>query len=129
MLLADFHLADFLWSIIVIFFMVIYFMMLFSIIVDLFRDGDLGGFAKAIWFLALLVLPLLSPVVYLIARGGGMAQRSLEQAQASQQQFDGYVREVAGANPADQIAQAKTLLDNGAISQDEFDKLKAKALG
>jgi hypothetical protein len=129
MLLADLSLGDVLWSVIVIFFMVMYLMALFSIIVDLFRDRDLGGFAKALWFLALLVLPLLSMLVYLIARGEGMGTRAVAQAKAQQADMDAYVRSVSsGTNAADQIARAKELLDSGAITPDEFARLKAKAL-
>lgn len=128
MILADIHLGDLIWSLIVIFFMVIYFMMLFNIIIDLFRDHETNGFVKAIWAICLFVLPLISMFVYLIARGDGMAKRSIAQAQASQAQFNDYVREVAASSSADQIAQAKALLDQGAINQAEFDALKQKAL-
>lgn len=128
MILADVSFGDLLWSLVVIFFMIVYFMMLFNIIIDLFRDRDLGGLPKALWVIALLVLPLITMLIYLIARGDGMGKRSLAQMQASQAQFDSYVRDVAGASATDQIAQAKALLDSGAISQSEFDALKQKAL-
>jgi ABC-type multidrug transport system fused ATPase/permease subunit len=122
--------GDVLWSIVIVFFMVIYFMMLFGVIMDLFRDHELSGWAKALWVLALLAFPLLSLLIYLIARGGGMAQRSAKAHQAAQQQMDDYVKKTASAaNPSEQIAQAKKLLDDGAISQQEFDALKQKALG
>jgi hypothetical protein len=124
-------LGDFLWSLIVIFFMVIYFMILFSIIGDLFRSHDLNGFSKAIWVLALLFLPLLSILVYLIARGDGMTERAIAAAQKQQEQQVQMAKQVvatSGGGSADQIAQAKQLLDSGAITAEEYDALKKKAL-
>lgn len=120
-------LGDILWSTIVIFFMVTYLMALISIFADLFRDRSIGGGKKAIWFLFLLVFPLIAALIYLIVRGNGMAERTMRQQQAAKDEFDTYVRNVAGG-PAEQIAQAKSLLDSGAISQAEFDAIKAKAL-
>lgn len=129
MVLADLGLGELLWSLLVIFFMVTYFMMLFYVIVDVFRDDEMSGVGKAVWLIALLVLPLLTLVVYMIARGDGMAKRSYQQAAQAQADFDTYVKDVAAtASPADQIASAKSLLDQGAITPDEFEALKAKAL-
>jgi predicted PurR-regulated permease PerM len=119
----------FLWSLIVIFFMVVYFMMLFSIIVDIFRRHDIHGGKKAMWLLFLLFLPLIGLITYLIVNGHGIAERQAKDVQQSQQQFDQYVKSVAsGTGSADQIAKAKELLDAGAITQAEFDQIKAKAL-
>ena len=129
MVLADLGLGELLWSLLVIFFMVTYFMMLFYVIVDVFRDDEMSGVGKAVWLIALLVLPLLTLVVYMIARGDGMAKRSYQQAAQAQADFDTSVKDVAAtASPADQIASAKSLLDQGAITPDEFEALKAKAL-
>jgi ABC-type multidrug transport system fused ATPase/permease subunit len=129
MVLADIGLGELLWSLLVIFFMVTYFMMLFYVIVDLFRDDELGGVTKAIWLIVLLFFPFITLLVYMIARGDGMAKRSFQQAQKAQADFDTYVQSVAPASsPADQIASAKALHDQGAITQEEFDVLKAKAL-
>jgi ABC-type multidrug transport system fused ATPase/permease subunit len=129
MVLADLGLGELLWSLLVIFFMVTYFMMLFYVIVDLFRDDELGGVSKAIWLIVLLFFPLITLLVYMIARGDGMAKRSFQQAQKASADFDSYVQSVAPASSAaDQIASAKGLLDQGAITQEEFDVLKAKAL-
>ena len=108
---------------------VAYLVVLFHIIGDVFRDRDLSGFAKAAWVIALCFLPLLTALVYLTARGRGMAERSAQRAVARQATQDAYIREVAGhTTPSDQIAQARALLDAGVISQAEYDALKTKAL-
>jgi hypothetical protein len=114
----------------VFFFWIIWIWLLIIVFMDIFRRTDIGGWGKAGWVIFVIVLPYLGVFVYLIAEGRHMSERSLKQAQAQQAQMDSYVRSVAGSggNPADQIAKAKELLDNGTISQDEFDKLKAAAL-
>jgi len=122
-------LGEFLWSLLVIFFIVIYFMMLFQVIVDVFRRRDASGAKKALWLIFLLVAPLLSLLVYMIVNGDDMAKRNIKEVQASQEAFDDHVRAVAGGGSAAEIAKAKELLDSGAISQAEFDQLKARALG
>ena len=122
-------LGEFLWSLLVIFFFVIYFMMLFQVIVDVFRRDDIGGGKKAAWLIFLLIVPLLSLVIYMLSHGDDMAKRNISEAQQNRAQFDDYVRTVSStADPAEQIAKAKGLLDSGAITQAEFDTLKAKAL-
>ena len=121
-------LGDFLWSLLVIFFMIIYFMMLFQVIIDLFRRHDASGLKKAVWIIFLLFAPLLGLLIYMIVNGAGMAERNVKEAQQQQQQLDSYVRETAGGGSASEIAQAKELLDSGAITQAEYDTLKAKAL-
>jgi hypothetical protein len=110
--------------------MVIFFMIFFMVIMDLFSDHSLSGWAKAIWIIFLIIFPPITMLVYLIARGGSMAERRQKEATDMAAQQKAYIQSVAGtgATPADQIASAKTLLDNGTISQEEFDKLKAKAL-
>ena len=118
----------FLWSLIVIFFMVVYFIMLFTVIVDVFRRHDASGGKKALWLIFIFFFPFLGLIVYLIVNGDGIAQRHAKQEQQAQQDFDSYVRNVSSGNSAEQIAKAKELLDSGAISQAEFDQLKAKAL-
>jgi ABC-type multidrug transport system fused ATPase/permease subunit len=128
MIFADIGLGEVLWSLLTIFFMVVYFMMLFSVVVDLFRDHELGGVAKALWLLFLLVFPLIALLVYVITRGDKMARRSAARAQAAESDFQAYVRDAAGGTPADQIARAKALLDDGTISSEEFEALKRKAL-
>jgi hypothetical protein len=121
---------DIVWFIIISFAFIAYLMILFNIIGDLFRDRGTSGILKAVWIICLIFLPFLTALIYLITRGAGMAERhaqALSQMQAAQ---DSYIKSVAStATPADQIAQAKQLLDSGAISQAEFDALKAKAMG
>lgn len=130
MILADINLGEILWTTLVIFFMVMYFMILFSILGDLFRDHDTSGWAKAAWVIFLVIAPFLTALIYLIARGNGMAKRSMKAQADAQQQFNDYVQTVASSQaPADQIASAKALLDAGTIDQNEFNSLKAKALG
>ena len=130
MILADVNLGEILWTTLVIFFMVMYFMILFSILGDLFRDHETSGWAKAAWVIFLVIAPFLTALIYLIARGNGMAKRSMKAQADAQQQFNDYVQTVASSQaPADQIASAKALLDAGTIDQGEFERLKAKALG
>ncbi|MGN6218271.1 MAG: SHOCT domain-containing protein [Microbacterium sp.] len=113
-----------------VFVFVAYLMVVFSIIGDLFRDEKLNGWLKAVWILFLIFVPFLTALVYLIARGKGMQERSLAQAKALQAAQQDYIRQAAGttASPADEVAKAKALLDAGTITQAEFDSLKAKAL-
>lgn len=119
---------EFLWLIAISFFLLSYLLVLVRIVVDVFRDNTMGGFAKALWIIALLLVPLLTALVYIIARGQGMAQRQLADDQKLKAQADAYIREVAQTTPADQIARAKTLLREGAITEAEFAELKAAAL-
>ncbi len=116
------------WNVFVIFAFVAYLMILITIFSDLFRDRALNGWYKALWFIFLIVLPYLAAFIYLIARGRGMAERQLEQAQARNEAASAYIREVAGTGPAADIASAKKLLDEGTITEAEYEKLKKKAL-
>jgi len=116
------------WFLFEIFIFVAYIMVMFHIIVDLFRDTELGGGAKAIWIVALLFLPIITALVYLLARGRGMAERQRAFVQRIRERQDEHIRDVAGIAPADQIARAKALLNDGTITQEEFLRLKAKAL-
>jgi hypothetical protein len=120
---------DFFWLLVWSFFFVAYLMVLFHIVVDLFKDPQLGGFAKALWIIGLIFLPILVALIYLVARGRSMAERRMAEARQAQESTDQYIQSVAAkSNPAEQIASAKALLDNGSINQAEFDQLKAKAL-
>ncbi|MEV7648349.1 SHOCT domain-containing protein [Arthrobacter sp. NPDC089319] len=105
-----------------------YLFVLFGIITDLFRDKSLNGWLKAVWLIFLLFLPFLTSLIYLIARGRGMAERSHEASQAMRTDTESYIRGVAGASPTAEIAKAKELLDSGAINQQEFEHVKARAL-
>jgi hypothetical protein len=125
---ADYPFLDVLWSMIIFFFWVIWIWIVITVLIDIFRRHDLGGFAKAAWVIFVVILPWLGVLIYLIVEHDGMRERSLSQAQAQRQQFDDYVRTTAGGGPAGEIAQAKELLDSGAITQEEFAALKAKAL-
>lgn len=107
--------------------LVTYLIVLFQIVVDLFRDTELGGGSKVLWMIGLMLLPILTAVIYIIVRGGGMADRQRAGLQRAKSDTDAYIREVAGKSPAEQIADAKALLDAGTINADEFAKLKAKA--
>ncbi len=120
--------GEFLWSLLLIFFFVMYLMILFSVVVDLFRNHQMSGIVKAIWIIFLIFIPLISLLVYVIVYGRGMATRQQEAVVAAQKEQAAYIQQVAGTSAADQIAQAQQLLQSGAISQEEFDKLKAKAL-
>ena len=120
---------DWFWLLVWTFFFVCYLMVLFQIIADLFRDRDLSGWWKAVWIIFLIIFPFLTALIYLIARGRGMAERQAGEMRRAQVETDQYIQTVAGrSNPAEQIASAKNLLDSGAITQEEFEKLKAKAL-
>lgn len=120
---------DIIWFIFVAYVFFAYLMVLFSVIGDIFRNRETSGFTKALWILLLIVLPIITVLVYLITHGSGMGERSAKQAQALQAQQESYIKNVAGSSsPADQVTQAKKLLDSGAISQAEYETMKAKAL-
>ncbi|MDN0122797.1 SHOCT domain-containing protein [Yersinia aleksiciae] len=111
-----------------IFFFIAYLLILFQVISDLFRDHELNGFYKAVWIIFLLFIPLLTSLIYLVTRGKGMAQRYRATVQKSVSETNDYIRQVAGKSPAEQIADAKKLLDDGTITESEYRQLKAKAL-
>lgn len=119
---------DFIWFFVTIFVFMAYLMALFSIISDLFRDRNLNGFLKAVWLLFIIFIPFLTALVYLIVRGSGMAERSAERDKAAEAAMTDYIRSAAGATPATELAQAKALLDQGALSEAEFATMKARIL-
>ena len=110
------------------FLVIAYVLILFHVIVDLFRDRQLAGGWKVLWLIGLVFIPMLTALVYILARGNGMADRQLAAAQHAKSETDAYIRSLGGKSPAEQIADAKALLDAGTINQTEFDQLKAKAL-
>lgn len=123
---------DSFWDVIVWFFwafvFVAYLMVLFNIIADIFRDHALNGWLKALWILFLVFVPFLTALVYLIARGRGMAERSAESIHAQQAATDSYIRNVAGGSPSDEIDKAARLYAAGTITAEEFATIKARAL-
>lgn len=106
-----------------------YLYVLFAVIADLFRDREQSGWAKTGWIILLLFVPILTVLIYIIARGSGMAERQMQSSMRARESTEQYIRSVATASPVDEISQAKTLLDSGAITQSEFEAIKARALG
>src|SRR5215210_2929491 len=126
---ADYPLLDVIWTMLVFFGWVIWFWLLIVVFGDLFSRHDISGWGKAAWILVLVLLPYLGVFIYLIAHGASMAERKAAQSQAARAEFDDYVKTVAApGGAATEIDKAKQLLDSGAITQPEFDALKAKAL-
>ena len=119
---------EFFWFLFVFYLFVAYLRVLFAIITDLFRDHQMSGWLKALWLLFLFLIPFLSALIYLIVRNQGMTERSAAAFGQAKQAQDTHIRDVAGKSPAQQIADAKALLDSGAITPQEFDTLKSKAL-
>ena len=130
MILANYNFASFLWDVLVIFAFVIWFWLLVVVFGDVFRRRDISGWGKAGWIILVIVLPCFGVFIYLIAEHDGMAERNTQQLQSQQAVADQYIRSVSGSGgPASEIETAKNLLDSGAITQAEYDSLKAKALG
>ena len=120
---------DIVWFIIIFFAFMAYLMVLFMILSDLMSDDQTSGLVKGIWVVALVIVPLITALIYLIARGSDMGKRRMAEVKTVQKMQEDYIRDVAGtAGPADQVARAKDLLDSGTITQSEFDAMKAKAL-
>jgi len=129
MLAADYPFLDVFWTMVVFFAFVIWFWLLISVIGDVFRRRDIGGGAKALWVIFVIAVPYLGVFIYLITQHDGMAERSTRQMQAAQADGDAYIKSVASSGgAAAEIDKAKGLLDSGAITQAEYDAIKAKAL-
>jgi hypothetical protein len=124
---ADYPFLDILWTMFIFFLFVIWIWILITVFADIFRRKDVGGGSKVLWIIFVIVLPYLGVLVYLIANHDGMADRNIQQMQKQQAASDEYIRSVAGGSAAE-IEKAKGLLDSGAITQAEFDTIKAKAL-
>jgi hypothetical protein len=128
MVLADYTFLDAFWSLLVFFLWVAWFILLFHIVADVFRRRDIGGGKKTIWLIFILFVPFVGVLAYVLTNSHGMAERNMERAQTQRSQMDQYVRETAGSGgAAAEIDKAKQLLDSGAITQAEFDAIKAKA--
>jgi ABC-type multidrug transport system fused ATPase/permease subunit len=124
--LADYDLGDALLTVLSIFFLVIFIWILIVILTDLFRDHEISGWAKAAWAFFLIVFPYVTAFIYLIARGKGMRERSIREQAEAQKEAEAYVRRVAGSSPVDELHKLNDLREKGAISQEEFDRMKAK---
>jgi Short C-terminal domain/Phospholipase_D-nuclease N-terminal len=126
---ADYPFLDVLWTMFIFFAWVIWFWLLITIFADIFRRHDIGGGAKALWTIFVIITPFIGVLIYMIVESKGMAERQAQAAQSARRQTDDYIKTVAAeADAPGQIAQAKQLLDSGAINQQEFDALKQKAL-
>jgi len=126
---SDYPFLDVFWTMIIFFLWVIWIWILIAILSDVFRRHDIGGGTKALWVLFVIFLPFLGAFTYLIINGNGMAQRNTKDQQVAKERMDDYVRDVAGSGgAAAEIEKAKTLLDSGAITADEYASLKARAL-
>ncbi len=126
---ASYPFLNVLWDILIFFAWVIFIWIAITVLIDVFRRHDVSGWAKAAWVVFVVILPWIGVLTYLIVNHTGMAERRAQDTQVAQAQFDQYVRQAAGkGGPASEIETAKGLLDSGAISQEEFDAIKAKAL-
>lgn len=129
MIAANYPFLDVLWTLLIFFAWVIWFWLLITIFADIFRRHDIGGGKKALWTIFVIITPFVGVLIYMIVESKGMADRQAQLQQQARTQTDEYIKTVAeSADPAGQIAQAKQLLDSGAINQQEFDALKQKAL-
>jgi hypothetical protein len=128
--LAAYTFGDVMWTMLVFFCWILFFWLLFGVFGDLFSRHDVSGWGKAGWVILVIILPFLGIFIYLISQGKGMGERAQQRAQAQQSEVDNYVRSVAASSsPTEEIAKGKQLLESGAITQAEYDQLKAKALG
>jgi hypothetical protein len=126
--LADISFGELLLIVVEIFFFVIWIWILFTIITDLFRDHEMSGWGKAVWIFFLIFLPFITALIYLIARGSGMRDRTIKAQADAKKHFDEYVRETAHTSPADELHKLQELKEKGALTDDEFQKAKAKLL-
>ena len=128
MFIADYSFGEVLLSILAFYLVVMLIWILFTIIADVFRDSELSGGKKALWLIALLFVPWISAFVYLIARGDGMRERRMRDEAEAQQATESYIRDVAGSSPVDELAKLNALRNEGAISPEEYERLKAKVI-
>ena len=130
MIIATYTFLNVFWDILIIFAWIIFIWIAITVLIDVFRRHDISGWAKALWVIFIVLLPWIGVLVYLIVNHSGMTERRVKESQAAQAQFDQYIRQTAGGGggSASEIEKAKQLLDNGTITQAEFDAIKAKAL-
>jgi hypothetical protein len=129
LLATDYPFLDVIWTMFIFFLWILWFWLLFTVFADVFRRRDISGLGKTGWILFCIFLPFLGVFIYLISQGQDMAERNMSQVQAQQAKMDEYVRETAGSGgAASEIERAKNLLDSGAITQEEFNAIKQKAL-
>ena len=130
MLAYDYPILGIFWTMLILFVWISWLFVFFHVVIDIFRSHDMGGFAKAAWFLVVVLIPLLGVLIYVIARGDSMRDRDVARAQDQQDQMDAYVRQAAGASDgvADELAKLGELKSSGVISDDEFTAQKAKLL-
>ena len=126
---AAFELGDALLTVLAVFFFVIWIWIVITILMDLFRDHELSGWAKAAWVFFLIFVPFLTALVYLIVRGPGMRQRAIAEQVEAKKQFDDYIQQTASASPVDELKKLEKMKKNGAISDEDYERLKAKILG
>jgi hypothetical protein len=130
MVAYDYPLLGVFWTMLEFFLFFVWIWLLIIVFSDIFRSRDLGGFAKALWVIFVIIVPLFGVLIYLIFRGGGMQERAVERARQQDEAFRAYVQDTAASpTPADEIAKLAELKDSGAISEEEFEAAKAKALG
>jgi ABC-type multidrug transport system fused ATPase/permease subunit len=125
---VNYPLLNLFWTIFEVFLWVVWFWILITVFIDIFRSSDLNGWGKALWFIFVLLIPLVGVLVYLIARGGEMHERAIQQAQQEDAAARTYIREAAGSNPAEQLTSLADLRDRGVITAEEFEQQKAKIL-
>lgn len=128
MIFADYEVGEGILTALAIFFFVIWVWLVITILIDMFRDHEMSGWAKAFWCLFLIVIPYLTALVYLIARGSGMRQRAISEQVEAQKQMDEYIKETAGSTPVDELHKLDQLRQSGGISQEEYEKMKADLL-
>jgi hypothetical protein len=129
MLAYDYPVMGVFWSMLYFFMFFIWIMLLFRVFADIFRSHDMGGGAKTLWFLFVILVPFLGVFIYVIVRGKSMGERDMAQAQAQNEAFKSYVQQTAGGGgTADELAKLAELKSSGAITDAEFEAAKAKAL-
>ncbi|MEZ5075222.1 MAG: SHOCT domain-containing protein [Solirubrobacterales bacterium] len=129
MLIADYSFGEALGTVLAVFIFVAWIMVLFTILSDLFRDHEMSGWGKAIWVVFLIFIPFLTALIYLIARGSGMRDRALKEQAEQKKHFDEYIKETAGTSQVDELANLAELHEKGKISDDEYERMKAKLVG